>query len=102
MKFLVAAALLPLAACVEPLVNVTTHQYIGQPLANGITRWLGIRYAAPPLGNLRFAPPQDPPYDPEPKQADKVRETVRDATPGLPKMAVDKRLPAATEWKDLP
>ncbi|KAK8016191.1 Alpha/Beta hydrolase protein [Apiospora rasikravindrae] len=24
------------------------------------TRWLGMRYAAPPVGNLRFMPPQDP------------------------------------------
>jgi cholinesterase len=25
-----------------------------------IVRWLGIRYAAPPIGDLRFAPPKDP------------------------------------------
>lgn len=25
-----------------------------------ITQWLGMRFAAPPLGNLRFRAPQDP------------------------------------------
>ncbi|KAK0657040.1 Alpha/Beta hydrolase protein [Cercophora newfieldiana] len=71
MKLLAFAALLPLAACVEPLVNVTANQYVGQPLSNGVTQWLGMRYAAPPLGKLRFAPPQDPLFNPEPKQANK-------------------------------
>ncbi|KAK4454541.1 Alpha/Beta hydrolase protein [Podospora aff. communis PSN243] len=64
------AVLIPLAASVKPLVDVN-NQYIGQPLPNGITQWLGIRYAAPPVGELRFAPPGDPTYDPEPKQANK-------------------------------
>jgi carboxylesterase type B len=27
---------------------------------NGISHWLGIRYAAPPLGDLRFRAPQEP------------------------------------------
>lgn len=27
----------------------------------GISQWLGMRYAAPPLGNLRFRAAQDPP-----------------------------------------
>ncbi|KAK0632745.1 Alpha/Beta hydrolase protein [Immersiella caudata] len=47
-------------------------QYIGRPLPIGVTQWLGIRYAAPPVGDLRFAPPQDPANDPEPKQANEV------------------------------
>ena len=29
-------------------------------MSNGITSWLGMRYAAPPLGNLRFAAPVNP------------------------------------------
>ncbi|KAF2157154.1 alpha/beta-hydrolase [Myriangium duriaei CBS 260.36] len=54
-----ATLLSPLAA-VDPLVDLSYSRYQGTPLANGITQWLGIRYAAPPLGNLRFAAPQNP------------------------------------------
>ena len=46
---------------VEPVVSLKYAGYRGVPLANGITQWLGIRYAAAPVGPLRFAPPQDPP-----------------------------------------
>ncbi|KAH0282788.1 triacylglycerol lipase [Aureobasidium namibiae CBS 147.97] len=45
---------------VQPLVDVSYSKYQGVPLANGITEWLGMRYAAPPVGNLRFAAPVDP------------------------------------------
>ncbi|KAK3393415.1 Alpha/Beta hydrolase protein [Podospora didyma] len=69
-----AFTLLPLlvasGSCVSPVVNLTYSQYIGEPLANGITQWLGMRYAAPPVGELRFRPPQDPPFQPEPQRAD--------------------------------
>ncbi|RAH70855.1 putative triacylglycerol lipase [Aspergillus aculeatinus CBS 121060] len=41
-------------------VNLGYSQYRGQALSNGIVQWLGIRYAAPPVGSLRFAAPQDP------------------------------------------
>ncbi|KAK0730976.1 Alpha/Beta hydrolase protein [Lasiosphaeris hirsuta] len=68
---LLVASFPSLALCVNPLVNLTYSQYIGQPLANGITQWLGIRYAAPPLGDLRFAPPQDPPFSATPLVAKK-------------------------------
>lgn len=45
---------------VKPLVDVTYSKYEGVSLANGVTQWLGVRYAAPPVGNLRFAAPADP------------------------------------------
>jgi hypothetical protein len=32
----------------------------GQTLHSGVEQYLGIRYAAPPIGNLRFAAPIDP------------------------------------------
>ncbi|KAL9595650.1 MAG: hypothetical protein Q9219_006318 [cf. Caloplaca sp. 3 TL-2023] len=35
-------------------------QYQGSN-ASGISKWLGMRYAAPPTGNLRFAAPEPPP-----------------------------------------
>ncbi|KZT28132.1 putative triacylglycerol lipase [Neolentinus lepideus HHB14362 ss-1] len=45
---------------VDPLVDVDYAQYLGTARPGGVTDWLGIRYAAPPLANLRFAAPQDP------------------------------------------
>lgn len=45
---------------VKPLVDVCYSKYEGVSLENGITQWLGVRYAAPPVGNLRFAAPVDP------------------------------------------
>ncbi|KAM7200173.1 Alpha/Beta hydrolase fold [Naviculisporaceae sp. PSN 640] len=56
---------------VDPSVNLTYSQYVGNPLGNGVTQWLGIRYAAAPVGNLRFEPPQDPPYVDDPQPANK-------------------------------
>lgn len=58
---------------VEPLVSLKYARYRGVPLPNGITQWLGIRYAAAPLGPLRFAAPQDPPLFDDIQPADKVR-----------------------------
>ena len=45
---------------VKPLVDVSYSKYQGVPLENGITQWMGVRYAAPPVGDLRFAAPCDP------------------------------------------
>lgn len=47
----------------EPDINVVDlgySSYQGTSLQNGVSRWLGIRYAAPPLGDLRFRAPDDP------------------------------------------
>ncbi|GAD92661.1 triacylglycerol lipase [Paecilomyces variotii No. 5] len=48
------------AAAQDTLVDLGYAKYHGQAFSNGISRWLGIRYAAPPVGDLRFAAPQDP------------------------------------------
>ncbi|KAL9110955.1 MAG: hypothetical protein Q9227_004570 [Pyrenula ochraceoflavens] len=49
-----------IANCVEPQVQLDYSTYQGVALPNGISQWLGIRYAAPPVGDLRFEAPQDP------------------------------------------
>ncbi|KAK7542929.1 Alpha/Beta hydrolase protein [Phyllosticta citricarpa] len=60
---LVAALALSLSVVhgVDPQVPLNYTTYEGTPYSNGITAWLGIRFAAPPTGNLRFAAPLDPP-----------------------------------------
>lgn len=61
--FQVSTIILLLAStvtCVSTLVKLTYSEYIGTDLGNGVSQWLGLRYAAPPVGYLRFAPPQDP------------------------------------------
>ena len=45
------------ACAAGTVVNTTTGQVCGI-IVNGVTEWLGIPYAAPPVGNLRWAPPQ--------------------------------------------
>lgn len=61
-RLLVPALIFSIAEAVEETVDIGYSIYKGQALSNGVSQWLGIRYAAPPLGALRFAPPQDPPH----------------------------------------
>ncbi len=56
------------------VVNLGYSKYQGQPVGGGISQWLGIRYAAPPLGNLRFAAPQNPLPNDTIQQANQVRQ----------------------------
>ncbi|KAL1629157.1 hypothetical protein SLS56_005600 [Neofusicoccum ribis] len=56
---LLAVSIAPVLA-VPPTVALAYSTYQGTPYANGITEWLGIRYAAPPTGDLRFQAPRDP------------------------------------------
>ncbi|PQE21386.1 triacylglycerol lipase protein [Rutstroemia sp. NJR-2017a BBW] len=42
------------------VVDLGYSKYQGTNLGNGVSQWLGIRYAAPPLGDLRFRAPRDP------------------------------------------
>lgn len=56
---LLAVSIAPVLA-VPPTVPLAYSTYQGTPYANGITEWLGIRYAAPPTGDLRFQAPRDP------------------------------------------
>lgn len=42
------------------IVDLGYSQYQGDSYNQGVRAWLGVRYAAPPTGHLRFAAPQDP------------------------------------------
>jgi hypothetical protein len=57
---LASAAALQTVIAVQPVVHLNYTSYRGTALNNGITQWLGMRFAAPPLGDLRFRPPQSP------------------------------------------
>lgn len=41
-----------------PVVNTTTGPISGEQVDEGVARFLGMPYAAPPLGDLRFLPPR--------------------------------------------
>ncbi|KAL4913162.1 Alpha/Beta hydrolase protein [Aspergillus aurantiobrunneus] len=61
MRYLAVLTVLFALAFASPVVvDLGYAQYRGQALSNGIAQWLGMRYAAPPLGSLRFSAPQDP------------------------------------------
>ncbi|KAK7055877.1 carboxylic ester hydrolase [Favolaschia claudopus] len=57
---LVAAAILSANADSAPIVDLGYAQYQGIVSTSNITHFLGIRYAAAPLGDLRFRAPQPP------------------------------------------
>ncbi|KAG2035335.1 Alpha/Beta hydrolase protein [Suillus americanus] len=63
-------ALEALATANAPVIDLGYAQYQGSvDTATNTTSFLGIRYAAPPLGNLRWAAPQPPPTIPGVQQA---------------------------------
>ena len=43
-----------------PHVDLGYAKYQGSRVAAGVDQYLGMRYAQPPLGDLRFRAPQDP------------------------------------------
>ncbi|KFX85802.1 hypothetical protein V490_09398 [Pseudogymnoascus sp. VKM F-3557] len=43
-----------------PIVDLGYSQYEGTTLSSKVNQYLGLRFAAPPVGNLRFRAPQDP------------------------------------------
>lgn len=40
-----------------PVVDLGYSKYQGDTYPGGISQWLGVRYAQPPVGDLRFAAP---------------------------------------------
>jgi hypothetical protein len=65
------------ALAVGPLVKLDYSSYQGTSLPSGVSQWLGIRYAAPPVGKLRFQAPQDPLANSTVQIADKVCLNLR-------------------------
>ena len=55
-----SAVALQTVLAVDPVVQLNYTSYRGTALGNGVTQWLGVRFAAPPVGDLRFTEPQDP------------------------------------------
>ena len=74
-----------------PVLSVSTGALRGQSVHDGIDRYLGIPYAAPPFGERRFLPPQPP----------AAWEGERDATAFGP-TAPQRPVPAAASQKYLP
>lgn len=48
------------ASSIALTVDLGYSKYQGANAGNGVSQWLGIRYAASPLENLRFRAPEDP------------------------------------------
>lgn len=76
------AALLPInqlahaAIQRSDIVNLTYAQYQGVSLHNGVDQFIGMRYASPPLGELRWRAPQDPPSSDSVVDALSVRTSI--------------------------
>lgn len=64
--------LLSLVSAQGPVVDLTYSSYEGNSLSNGVSQFLGMRYAAAPVGDLRFEAPQDPPFKRETQKATRV------------------------------
>jgi hypothetical protein len=60
----------------DPVIDLGYTKYHGIIHNNGVTQWLGIRYAAPSIGDLRFVIPKNPFKHRGIQQADKVRLLV--------------------------
>ena len=54
------------------IVDLGYSKYQGNTYSQGVSQWLGIRYASPPTGALRFAAPRDPAENSTLQKADKV------------------------------
>lgn len=63
---------------VRPIPNIVDlgySQYEGVVLEAGVNQWLGIQFAAPPVGDLRWRAPQDPVTTQTLQQANEFKPT---------------------------
>jgi acetylcholinesterase len=61
---IIATCIAPLPLSIftsPPVVDLGYAKYRGIVLDSGVSQYLGIRYAAAPIGNLRFRAPVSPP-----------------------------------------
>ena len=61
-----------ISANARPIVDLGYAKYQGIRPDDGVDRFLGMRYANAPLGNLRFRAPEDPVPEPNVQDASKV------------------------------
>lgn len=62
----------------RPEINLDYATYKGHTLNHGVNQYLGMRYAAPPVKDLRWRAPRDPPVE------EKVQDAGEVWTPSLP------------------
>jgi hypothetical protein len=59
-RLLLLTALALPSVAVDSIVDLGYSKYKGKDLGNGVSEWLGVRYAAAPVRDLRWTLPQDP------------------------------------------
>ena len=59
-RLLAFAALVLPSVAVDPTVDLGYSKYKGKDLGNGVSEWLGVRYGAAPVKDLRWSMPKDP------------------------------------------
>jgi hypothetical protein len=63
------------ASAIGATIQLDYASYKGKVVSDGVACWLGMRYAAPPIGHLRFAAPQDPATMPGVQDANTVSQS---------------------------
>lgn len=66
----------PVALPLSGIVDLTYARYQGVSLYNGVDQFLGMRYASPPVKDLRWRAPQDPENSKYVVQARSVRTKI--------------------------
>ena len=72
----------------SPLVDLGYAQYEGTALNTGVNQFLGIRYAAPPVDDLRWRAPHTPPRQDGIQKAQQVSATLPAFEMALPAVSV--------------